>query len=78
MGKMISLQDAESHLRTLIGRAENGEEIVISEDGRPIARIVPVVSAQADRVPGIAKGDFALTDAFFEPLPEDELAAWGQ
>ena len=28
------------------------------------------------RRPGLAKG--RLTEAFFEPLPEDELAAWQQ
>jgi hypothetical protein len=27
-------------------------------------------------VPGRLKGKIALTDAFFEPLPEEELAAW--
>lgn len=78
MGKMIPLHEAESDLRSLVNQAEQGTEIIISDNGKPVARLVPVASTKADRVPGVAKGEFALTEAFFEPLPDDELAAWGQ
>lgn len=50
-----------------------GEEIIIARAGKPLARLLPV-EERLPRVPGIARGK--LTDAFFEPLPEDELQAW--
>ena len=52
-----------------------GEEVVIAKRGKPFVRLVPVED-QTPRRPGIANG--RLTDAFFEPLPDDELAAWDQ
>ncbi len=73
---MISIQEAQTHLSRLLDAASRGEDIVIGEDGKPLARLVPIGPARATRVPGIAKGEFALTDAFFDPLPDDEMTAW--
>ena len=33
-------------------------------------------AAKKKRVPGRFKGQMSLPDSFFDPLPEDELAAW--
>ena len=48
---------------------------MIARAGRPVARLVPI-NAEEPRKPGLAKG--RLTEAFFEPLPADELDAWQQ
>lgn len=69
----VNIQEAKTHLSQLLDRALAGEEIVLARSGRPLARIVPLED-QGARRPGIAKG--RVTDAFFEPLPEDELDAW--
>lgn len=42
--------------------------------GKPYARLVPLVPNPGRRQPGRLAG--RLSDAFFEPLPEEELAAW--
>lgn len=34
--------------------------------------------AVANRTPGVAKGAFTVTEAFFEPLPDEERTAWNQ
>jgi antitoxin (DNA-binding transcriptional repressor) of toxin-antitoxin stability system len=49
--------------------------VVIARDGKPVARLVPVAKREP-RKPGLAKG--RLTEAFFEPLPPEELDAWEQ
>ena len=36
----IPLQEAEGHLAELIARAESGEEVVVTREGRPVARVV--------------------------------------
>jgi prevent-host-death family protein len=70
----INVQDAKAQLSRLIDAAMTGEEVVIAKAGKPYVRLVPV--DLPPREPGIASGKAALTPAFFEPLPDDELEAW--
>ncbi|MCR4304251.1 MAG: type II toxin-antitoxin system prevent-host-death family antitoxin [Gallionella sp.] len=37
----VNLATAKAQLSELIGRAEGGEEIVITRHGRPVARVIP-------------------------------------
>ena len=69
----VNVHKAKTHLSRLLNRAHAGEEIIIAKAGVPYAKLVPVSSIQK-RQPGIAKG--AVTDAFFEPLPDEELEGW--
>jgi prevent-host-death family protein len=69
----INLNEAKANLSRLVDAAVAGEEIIIAKAGKPVVRLAPV-EAQTPRQPGIARG--RLTEAFFEPLPERELAAW--
>lgn len=72
---VVSLDEAETQLGQLLDRVAAGEDVVIAKAGKAVARLVPV-QPPASRLPGLAKG--RVTDAFFEPLPPDERAAWGQ
>lgn len=38
----VSLRDAKARLSALVEAAEHGEETVVTKNGRPAARIVPV------------------------------------
>jgi len=69
----VNVQDAKTRLSELLGRVEHGEEVTIARGGTPIARLVPL-HQPASRVLGFAPG--SLDEAFFEPLPADELEAW--
>ncbi len=69
----INLNQAKANLSRLVDAAIAGDEIVIAKAGKPVVRLTPV-EGLAPREPGIAQG--RLTEAFFEPLPERELAAW--
>ena len=71
--EIINVHEAKTHFSKLLARVHAGEEITIGKAGKPFAKLVPL-SPAGERVPGIAKG--AVTDAFFEPLPESELKAW--
>lgn len=70
---IVNVHEAKTSFSKLLARAHAGEEIIIGKAGKPYAKLVPL-SPEKERVPGIAKG--AVTDAFFEPLPENELEAW--
>jgi prevent-host-death family protein len=69
----VNVHEAKTQLSRLLERAHAGEEIVIAKNGKPYARLVPLEAPKA-REPGLLKGK--LEDAFFDPLPEEELAAW--
>jgi prevent-host-death family protein len=72
---IVNIHEAKTNLSKLLDRMLGGEDIVIAKAGKPLARLIPV-EERLPRVPGIARGK--VTDAFFEPLPEDELQAWQQ
>lgn len=44
----VGLFEAKTHLSELIARAERGEEVVITRHNKPVARIVPIVTAEPD------------------------------
>ena len=69
----VNIHEAKTQLSRLLARAHAGEEIIIAKAGTPYARLIPLEPV-VQRKPGIAKG--AVTDAFFEPLPDDELQRW--
>ncbi len=50
-----------------------GEEVIISQSGTPIARIVPFSQQPLPRIPGLDHGKVVIASDFNEPLPEDVL-----
>ncbi len=71
----VNVHEAKTNLSRLLKQAEAGEEVVIARNGKPIARLVPV-RKRVKRQFGSMKGLIKIDDRFFEPLPEEELAAW--
>jgi len=78
MSKIHSIHDAKTNLSRLIERACAGEEVVIARGKTPVVKLVPVASDVPRRRFGSMKGRARVTRAFFEPLPEEELAASGE
>lgn len=76
----FTVHQAKTQLSKLLADVERGEEVVIARGSTPVARLVPVNPPEPvikqPRVAGRLKGKIDLTDAFFEPLPDDELALW--
>ncbi|MGH6921951.1 MAG: type II toxin-antitoxin system Phd/YefM family antitoxin [Geminicoccaceae bacterium] len=72
MAVTVDLDDEKADLSTLIERVRLGEEIVITEAGEPVARLVAEHSRKPRR-PGSAKGQFVMHDSFDDPLPDDLL-----
>jgi prevent-host-death family protein len=77
--QIATIHEAKTNLSKLIEQAERGEEIVIARGREPVVRLVPVKPAPKKRPFGLFKDEaFELGPEFFEPLPDDELDAWGQ
>jgi prevent-host-death family protein len=74
----VTIHQAKSQLSKLIKQACQGEEIIIARGKFPVARLVPIGKIRARRKPGALRGKLHVGTKFFEPLPAEELAAWGQ
>ena len=73
---IIEIDSARKELAELIKRARSGEEIVIADHDRPVARLEPLGFEGKDRVPGRLKDKLTIPQGLFDPLPEDELHRW--
>jgi len=71
-----TVHDAKTNLSKLIEQAEAGEEVIIARRDKPAVRLVPIADAKPQRRFGAYRGQITIDDAFFEPLPEEELRAW--
>lgn len=72
----FSVHEAKTNLSKLINEALDGRDVVIARGNIPAVRLVPV-NPIGKRQFGAYKGLISIDDRFFEPLPEDELKAWG-
>lgn len=72
---VVNTHEAKTNLSRLLEEVAAGNEVIIAKAGHPVARLVPV-NRPSSRQPGIAKGK--LTQAFFEPLPDEEMKQWQQ
>ena len=76
MSHTISVQHAAAHLAELVRTLEPGDEIVLTQDDRPVARIVPGGPRRSRRTAGACKGMLAVRtedeehlDGFREYMP---------
>lgn len=72
----INIYAAKSQLSQLIRRVTDGEEVVITRNGQPVARLVPVTRPTVSRKLGALAGSIRLGEDFDAPLPDDVLAAF--
>ena len=72
MSTTISLKEAQANLKQLIDKLAPGEELVITENQRPVARLVGARPARPSRpAPGLGKGSILyMAPDFDEPLEE--------
>lgn len=71
--KTVNIHEAKTHLSSLLKRVESGEEIVIANAGRPVARVVAFVEPGLKRILGAERGKFTVPEDFDAPLPDEIL-----
>jgi prevent-host-death family protein len=71
----VTIKAAKTNLSKLIEAALAGEEVVIAKGDKPVVKLVPV--ARAPFKLGLLAGQVTgPIPNFFEPMSEEELAAW--
>lgn len=74
MTKTYNVGEAKTHLSSLLDEMQRGVEVIVAKNGEPVARLTKIGRVRT-RPMGFVKG--RVTKAFFEPLPDDELAELG-
>ena len=72
----VSIDEAQTRLAHLLKQVALGEEIVIAESGRPVARLIPYETHQQNRTPGLDAGLVEIAEDFDAPLPEEILQSF--
>lgn len=68
--QQVKLDDAKEHLGDLIEAAVRGDEVVITKEDRPVAKLVPVAGSKAQPKFGSAKVLITMSDDFDEPIED--------
>jgi len=73
---MVNIFEVKAKLSEYLEAVARGERVMICKRNRPIAELRAVDAPPAERRLGTAAGAVRMTPAFFEPLPDDVLAAF--
>ena len=72
---IYNLYKAKMSLSQLVDRATNGEEIILTRAGKPLAKLVPYQRSPRPRQPGGWEGQVRISEDFDAPLPPEIQAA---
>ncbi|HEU0015761.1 MAG TPA: type II toxin-antitoxin system prevent-host-death family antitoxin, partial [Longimicrobium sp.] len=68
--RAVDLDQAQARLPELVRQVSRGEDVILTEDGEPVAKIIPFRRAQGPREFGSAKGLIHMADDFDAPLED--------
>jgi prevent-host-death family protein len=75
---MVNIYEAKAKLSEYIDAATKGEQVLICRHNQPVAELRPVEQVRTGRrdLTPMYPGATFTTAAFFEPLSDEDLAAW--
>jgi prevent-host-death family protein len=73
-----SIHEAKIHLSKLIELALSGEEVIISQAGKPLVRLVKYEGISQPRTPGGWQGQITIADDFDEESPTVHKMFYGE
>ncbi len=80
----INVHEAKAGLSGYLKRAQGGERIIICNRNVPVAELKPIgldeagtePPSKSKRILGFAAGRFVIPESFYEPMTDEEIAAW--
>lgn len=67
----IDIRKAQPQLTELLQLTSAGDEVLIVEGDRHLARLIPAATPPAKRVAGLHRGAIWISEDFDEPLPDE-------
>ena len=71
MTRTVNIDEAKNQLQDLLALASEGNEVIITDKGKPLARLVPILSSKKKRIAGLNRGSIWTSEDFDEPLPDE-------
>ena len=71
----FNIHDAKTNLSRIIARVEQGEEIIISRSGRPVAKVIPLAGRVQRGGRGSLRGKLALAPDWDSDAVNEAIAA---
>lgn len=68
---VVNIHDCKTHLSRLLKRVALGEEVIIANAGKPVAKLVPLTSDCPRFKLGSARCEFVVPDDFNNLLPKE-------
>lgn len=72
----VNIYEAKTKLSQLVDKAAAGEDVVVSRNGKPLARITRLEPARRRIRFGVLKGKIRIARDFDAPLPDEVLAGF--
>lgn len=72
----VNIYDAKTRLSQLVDKAAAGEDVVVSRNGKPLARITRLDAPKRRIRFGVLKGKLTVPEDFDAPLPVEVLAGF--
>jgi len=73
----IKVEDFDQIFRNYLNRLEEGETIILTREGKPVAEITPTAQKSKELRPyGLSANRFVTPDDFNDPLPAEILDAF--
>lgn len=66
----VEVNEAQDRLHELLAKVAAGTEIILTDKDQPFARISPIASPAAPRIPNLHPGAFQPSDDFDAPLSD--------
>ena len=76
----LNINEIKTHFSSFLAKVSKGETVIVCKRNVPIAEITPIAALPNKKRPiglaGKEYPDFDISDAFFDPLPDDIVAAF--
>lgn len=69
--KTIDILEKQPQLAELLRLTAAGDEVIIAEGNKPLARLVQIDHGQKKRVAGLNAGSISTGEDFDDPLPDE-------
>ena len=72
----VNIYDAKTRLSQLVDQAAAGEDVVVSRNGKPLARLTRLTKPKRKIRFGLLKGKVKVAPDFDAPLPDEVLSGF--
>lgn len=66
---VVGIHEAKTNFSKLVKRVEAGQEVIVKNYDRPVAKLVPYTPVRVDRNPGLLAGRIVIKPGFDELPP---------